>query len=623
MTPRRKLVFAIAALAAYIVVGLVLLVVALVPGLESDERRALREAFLGQPAVLIVLGLLFLAGLALLVRLFFKLYVTRAVALAEQARLIGAVNPSHRIAPNGPSELRELAAAVNDLAARYQSLEPEVERRVRAGTLDVREERDRLVSVLARLTQPMLVCNAEGRILLYNDAARQVLEEGTDETVLGLGRSIFAVLDRNVVVHGLARARRRAAGGGLSPLPRFATTAANGRLIRIEVAPLPERDESGGGFLFLLEQVERVERTSSADELLAADLAESVSASLEHDAGWTVTTIETEEDLWLEADVLEVCQSLCRVANGLRTERGVKEAAVRVRRLGAGAGLDVIWQGTALDAETLDGWLPENESDSGAVVSSTSDGESGGALVRVRLTAPEIEPRESRHPAGRRTSRPLSYDFDLFGTARRRPEWDALLLGELAYTVFDVETTGLSPAAGDEIVSIGAVRVAGGRVLRREAFDRLVDPRRQISEESLRSHGISLEMLEGQPVIEEVLPSFARFAADSVLVGHNVAFDLAFLALKEEATGIRFDQPVLDTLLLSSLVHPTCDDHSLEGLADRLGVSVVGRHTALGDALLTAELFLKLIPLLAQEAVLTLEDALEASRRSEFAKLSY
>lgn len=624
MTPRRKLVLTVAVLALYIVGGLVLLFVALLPGLDSGERQAQREAFMSQPAVAIVLGLFFLAGLALLVRVFFKLYVFRAVALTEQVKLIGSVNPSHRITPGGPAELRELAAAVNELARRYEALEEDVERRVRDASLDAREERNRLASVLARLSQPMLVCNGEGRILLYNDAARQVLERGTEESVLGLGRSIYGLLDRNAVGHGLARARRRAETGDLSSFSRVATTAASGELVRVDVAPILEAGEKVGGFLLMLERAEAPgAQITVRDEVLARDAAESVSASLEREAGTTVTAVETDPDLWLEVNLPAVGRSVAAVASRLRAEHGVKDAVLRLRRVGAGAGLDLIWEGTPLSAETLRAWWPGSAEAEEVVVSSNFDGEPGRALVRVLLSTAKVEPREERGPAARGGSRPLSYDFDLFDSARRRPDWDARLLGELVYTMFDVETTGLSAASGDEIVSIGAVRVVGGRVLHREAFDRLVDPRRAVSEASLRAHGISREMLEGQPVIEDVLPAFARFAEGSVLVGHNVAFDMSFLAHKEEATGIRFDQPVLDTLLVSSVIHPTSDDHSLEGLAERLGVSVVGRHSALGDALLTAELFLKLVPLLAEEAVLTLDDALEASRKSQFAKLSY
>jgi DNA polymerase-3 subunit epsilon len=121
----------------------------------------------------------------------------------------------------------------------------------------------------------------------------------------------------------------------------------------------------------------------------------------------------------------------------------------------------------------------------------------------------------------------------------------------------------------------------------------------------------------------EVLPQFHRFCEDTILVAHNAAFDMRFLELKEAATGIRFTQPVLDTLLLSVIVHPSQESHNLEAVAARLGVSMIGRHTALGDALLTGEIFLRLLPLLAEQGILTLEQALDASRETYYARLQY
>ena len=130
-------------------------------------------------------------------------------------------------------------------------------------------------------------------------------------------------------------------------------------------------------------------------------------------------------------------------------------------------------------------------------------------------------------------------------------------------------------------------------------------------------------MLAGQPTIDEVLPAFHAFAQDTVLVAHNAAFDMRFLQLKEAPTGVRFDQPVLDTLLLSAVLHPQQESHRLEAIAERFGVAVLGRHTALGDAMVTAEVFPKLVPLLAERGIVTLGQALEAAQKTYYARVNY
>jgi DNA polymerase-3 subunit epsilon len=98
---------------------------------------------------------------------------------------------------------------------------------------------------------------------------------------------------------------------------------------------------------------------------------------------------------------------------------------------------------------------------------------------------------------------------------------------------------------------------------------------------------------------------------------------MRFLQLKEARLGIRFDQPVLDTLLLSAVLHPNQESHRLEAIAERLGVSVLGRHTALGDAMVTGEIFLKMLPLLAGMGIHTLRQAREASEKTFHARLQY
>ena len=93
--------------------------------------------------------------------------------------------------------------------------------------------------------------------------------------------------------------------------------------------------------------------------------------------------------------------------------------------------------------------------------------------------------------------------------------------------------------------------------------------------------------------------------------------------MKEAKTGISFNNPVLDTLLLSAVVHPTQDLHSLDSIAERLELHIEGRHTALGDAVVTAQIFLALITLLEERGIFTLNHAYEALQKTHYARLRY
>jgi DNA polymerase-3 subunit epsilon len=209
----------------------------------------------------------------------------------------------------------------------------------------------------------------------------------------------------------------------------------------------------------------------------------------------------------------------------------------------------------------------------------------------------------------------VAYDFDLFHQPGQTAQLEETPLPALAYTVFDTETTGLRPGEGDEIIAIGAVRIVNGRLLEHECFDRRVRPRRPVRASAEAVHGISNESLANEPPLEQVLPSFARFCEDTVLVAHNAAFDMRFLEVARARTGLAFEQPVLDTMLLSAALHPAhgSDEHHLEQIAARLGVPVTGRHEALGDALTTARVFLRLLPLLRERGIHTLGQARLAS----------
>ncbi len=159
--------------------------------------------------------------------------------------------------------------------------------------------------------------------------------------------------------------------------------------------------------------------------------------------------------------------------------------------------------------------------------------------------------------------------------------------------------------------------------MRQETFNQIVDPEIPLKPESIPIHGITEDMVRGQPNIDAVLPAFHEFCEDTVLIAHNAAFDMRFLQLKEERTGIRFTQPVLDTLLLSAVVHPNQESHKLDVILERLGITIGTRHNALEDALATGEVFLKLVKLLEEMGIVTVRQALEAAEKTYFARIKY
>ena len=337
-------------------------------------------------------------------------------------------------------------------------------------------------------------------------------------------------------------------------------------------------------------------------------------------------------------DSFSLLQGLTYLVFRLRDEYGISEVCFRLATEGRLAHFDVIWSGALIDSQTLPTWEVDPMNVDGEVSPLTLrevierhggeiwfEREKASHRSFFRLLIPAAAPQEALEPSTLLglESRPEYYDFDLFRQTEESRALDDRLLTQLTFTVFDTETTGLQPSEGDEIIQIGATRIVNGRLLKNETFEQLVDPRRPLVRESVDIHGITEDILRGRPTIDKVLPFFHGFCEETVLVGHNVAFDMRFLQMKEEATGVQFRQPVLDTLLLSAVIHPNQESHQLEAIAERLGVDVIGRHTALGDAIVTGEVFLKMIPLLAEQGIRTLREAREAAERTYYARVKY
>lgn len=354
-----------------------------------------------------------------------------------------------------------------------------------------------------------------------------------------------------------------------------------------------------------------------------------------------VKVAECDARCMIRVDLFSLVLAMEFVLECIKKECNANCDRIRLTAPGNLVQVDLIWQGKPVKIETLRRWneRPLTGSQGGYPLTlrevlahhhaeiwpHTED--PVGTETCLRLFIPMVQSEGASEDIRKVTllpkGRPEFYDFDLFNQAGQTPEIENRLLGELTYTVFDTETTGLDPRGGDEIISIGAIRVVNGRLLHTETINQLVDPHRPVPAESFKYHGIDNGMLVGKPSIEKALSFLHRFVQNTVLVAHNAAFDMRMLQMKEKTTGIRFVNPVLDTMHLSAFLHASHRDHTLDTIALRLGVALTKRHDALGDAIATGEIFLKMIPLLNEKGIYTLKDALMASQRTYYARLKY
>ena len=162
--------------------------------------------------------------------------------------------------------------------------------------------------------------------------------------------------------------------------------------------------------------------------------------------------------------------------------------------------------------------------------------------------------------------------------------------------VFDTETTGLNPAAGDRMVEIGCVEMVN-RVETGRHFHAYFNPDRAMPSEAEAVHGLSAIFLSDKPRFAERAEELLDFIGDSPLVAHNAGFDFSFLNFELQFCGLTTicTSRMVDTMVLARTRHPGAK-HSLDALCARFGVDRSHRvkHGALLDAQLLAQVYVEL-----------------------------
>ena len=647
-----------------------------------------------------------------------KRWIASSARLAERVEQAVAQTDLRELSASDLPQSARMVHALNAMLLQRGEMQDAVEQRVAQASARVQAERNQLAALMAELNQSVVVCNREGKVLLFNQRARlQFRALAADRSAaaaawLGIGRSIYSVLDQGLISHALGEVEVRLERGASNPSATFVTSTPSGHLLRVHVGSVAA-PEAGGvaaldGFVLLIDNitrdfqeqaerdgllhgltergraslanmktaVETLERTdldpatrvrvrqiiheevaamqeriehaaehASAEfvrrwplqDMLAVDFLSVAARQLQSLVPITWVVEDVDESLWLRLDSYSLVQALAHLATRLVESFGFRHLRLRIAEVDGKAHMDLVWTGGVVSTETAMSW----ELDSMQIGSQLSSMSVRDVIDRHGAQM-WFERARVRHEAFFRwvlplrrlapqavdelrsdEERPEFFDFDLFATSAQSHAMDERSLVDLAYTVFDTETTGMNPSGGDEIIQLGAVRIVNSRLMPGESIDQLVDPQRDIPAITIPVHGITPDMVAGKPKILEVLPSFHAFAQDTVIVAHNAAFDMRLLELKQEASGLVFDHPVLDTLLLSAVVNPEQASHRLDAIAERFGITVTGRHTAMGDALVTAQVFLKLIPLLQAKGITTLGQAREASQKTYYARLKY
>jgi len=601
------------------------------------------------------------------------------IKIPDEISIILTVNSSHRINIEGGKEILTIAKAINLFADHYETLQKNIKEEINRKRAELEIEKNMLALFFDELPQGIIACNTEGEINLFNKKAKTLEAQNH---IIGIGRSIFDIIDKDIITNALYEINVKKLKKHEAASSSFITLSPGNVLIKADISPVTDRRDNFAGFIVVFYDIGKdFELYAKIDNLFKCTAKEILSyldkikkknmvtpeiSSIEENLKKSeqdyikkikerlpflvvsdrdiITTIQKRagEKLnlslepkfpahinWIRIETYSFINAFLSILSILKNKTFKKTfnctlfkeenfLAIFFHIPDAEQNLDIFKDDNLF--LRLKDFLNYHE----AQISLSFNEKSEKGLKILMPLAEMKEPEGVRNIviAQNAYERPDFFDFDLFAKRKTNSKLNKMRLKDIVYTVLDTETTGLD-TRNDEIISIGAVRIVNGRILCREKFDQLIDPKMNIPLESEKFHGINDEMVKGKPDIKKVLPLFYKFSKGTVLVAHNAAFDMKMFSMKEVETGIKFDNPVLDTLLLALIVYPMHERHNMGAIASFAGVDIVGRHTAMGDASATAEIFLKLIPLLAKKGIHTLNDAVKASQNTLYSKLKY
>jgi len=208
--------------------------------------------------------------------------------------------------------------------------------------------------------------------------------------------------------------------------------------------------------------------------------------------------------------------------------------------------------------------------------------------------------------------------FTLFRKKKKIPEYKGISIAETEFAVVDTELTGLNELK-DAIIAIGCIKMKGKSIKIGEIFYRTIKPDSFIKKDSIMVHEITPAEVEGCPNIDPILREYLAFVKDLIIVGHCISIDITFLKKAiHKHLNQTYEPFAVDTFAIyrwlthrNLLPEKFINNKSLKDIASSLGIEAKQLHDALSDAFVTAQVFQRLITLLGEIKVYTVDELLK------------
>ncbi|MEM1377475.1 MAG: 3'-5' exonuclease [Pseudomonadota bacterium] len=595
---------------------------------------------------------------------------TNTADLRDDVKYLGMLGPAATdISKALIAERRRTEAKINEATAEAAHQKEELESLLR----DLRQG-----LVVCTMTGRVTLYNHRAAEVLHVEEFGETTPGATDIVVgtLGLGRDFFNIVDPAPFERALAAFARTNDNASplpldlFEPLPIVFSTRDGARTMRGTISPrLNANGNAAAGFVLVFDDVtaelaegldrDRMLRDVSGDLKQALEsgdrsvMATAIDTAVKNldstskniiAAAWPMTDLCTRqlfttvknlaasegatvtlegEHQRVHGDSATLTTLLLLIIRNL-AEAEVRESTISVAATGRTRDIILAFENTRFDRQWLTQALQANADETTAFLSGNEILERHRAEIEIDTrgiaihfavnTAAKVAPTKI-NALSSVDARPEFYDFNLFERQFKRDLLD-VELDKVHFVVFDCEMTGLDPAR-DALCSIAGARVVNERVLKGEMFDTYVNPGRPIPPSSTKVHHITDAMVADAPDVGKAVRRFHNYASGQVLVAHNAAFDMAFLSKAKKASGVRFDNVVLDTVLLGAHLFGDHESLTLDTLAKRFDVVIPpeARHTAIGDAVATADVMIGMIQMLKAEGIVTLRDALKVSEQ--------